>query len=506
MPGCPLPEPCGEHPEDARAQVEKAIAFYQERFGQYPRGMWPSEGSVSQQVAEILSEAGLKWFASDEAILARSLGIPNGSSSRVSEEDLYQPYRTLDGNGPTILFRDHRLSDLIGFEYSRWEPEKAAQHFVGELLAIAKRWKGEVPPVVPVILDGENCWEYYDRDGGPFLDTLYHLILEHPEIRCRTVSQILAERDTIQPLQRLAAGSWIQGNFYIWMGEEADRRAWGLLEQARRDLVEAAGKDKQPGRKIEEAWEELYVAEGSDWFWWFGESQTSSQDSLFDEMFRFHLVRVYELADLPVPAVLFSPVEPATSVRYARIDPHLPCPPAIDGRESHYYEWRAAERFEPGREGGAMQQAVRSKVAAIYYGVDESRFYLRVDPLYAGRFSKTGWKWELRVTSPKPVRLRFVLDEEGMHTEKLLPPDPAETPQAGDLVWQRAGDSLAQAAESLVFEAALTWELLESTEGETLSFFVGYPTGKNETELIPPLSSLCVVTPGKSRPGRHWFP
>jgi alpha-amylase/alpha-mannosidase (GH57 family) len=506
MPDCPLHESWTRNPEDARAQVEKAIAFYEQRFGRKPRGMWPSEGSVSQETAKLLQETGIEWFASDEEILGHSLGQPLRISSEThpADERLYLPYATLGGQGPAILFRDHRLSDLIGFRYATWDPEVAASHLIGEILSVRKTWKGPGTPLVTIILDGENCWEYYDKDGGPFLDALYHLIQETPEIRCCTVSEALEGRERI-PLSYLSAGSWINGNFFIWMGEEADRKAWGLLQETRTALAEAARIQKVSQETLTEAWEELYVAEGSDWFWWFGDSQQSHQDALFDELFRLHLLRVYDLIDVESPTSLHNPVEAVLSERTARMDPHLVASPIIDGLETHYYEWCAAARFEPSRQGGAMQQVGKLRIDEICYGVDENWFYLRVDPSSSYRRSKVPWRYELRVTGPTPMRLRFISTGDGMQIMKA-PLATMDSPIGERLPWIEVPSQLGIAKEKTVLEASLSWEILESHPGEVLSFFVGCPAGGDEVEIVPPLSSLYVTTPGKDRPGRHWFP
>lgn len=506
MPDCPVPQYWSKCPEDARAHVEKAVAFYEQRFGRKPVGMWPSEGSVSQDTARLLQETGIKWIASDEEILASSQGqsLRTGSASHPAAERLYLPYATLNGQGPTILFRDHHLSDLIGFQYATWDPQDAARHLVGEVLKVKDKWNRPERPLVSIILDGENCWEYYDRDGGPFLDALYSLLQQQPEIRCCTVSEALEERER-EPLPTLSAGSWINGNFFIWMGEEEDRKAWGMLGQTRQSLTTAMVESDIPSTKLAEAWEELYVAEGSDWFWWFGSSQQSRQDALFDEMFRLHLLRIYELIDMEAPAALHNPVETVLPERITRMDPYLAASPIIDGQETHYYEWRAAARFEPSRQGGAMQQVDKSRLEEIRYGVDEDHFYLRVDPSIHLHRSLTPWRFELRITSPVPMRIRFVSTETGIKIQKgplVL------SPQADDEqeVWKEVSKDEGSATEKSILEASLSWTILESHPGEVLSFFVGCPAGKDEIEIVPPLSSLYVIMPGKDRPGRHWFP
>lgn len=508
LPDCPLPEPHGAHLEDARAHVEKSVRFYEKQFGRKPRGFWPSEGSVSDGVAALLGEFDVEWFASDEAILERSLGTPIRSAHGQTQANpiLYRPYATLAGEGPTILFRDHRLSDLIGFQYASWDPKVAAQHLIGELVSIARNWKEAVPPLIPIILDGENCWEYYEKDGGPFLDCLYSLLQETPEIHCRTVSEAIEGRERI-PLERLAPGSWINGNFYIWMGEEADRRAWAFLEETRRALVAAKREKAVPSQRIQEAWEELYVAQGSDWFWWFGESQQSRQDALFDEMFRLHLLRVYDLIGKPAPAILHTPIESERLEERVQCQPYLSAPPIIDGRETHFYEWRAAARFVPGRSGGAMQQSLKSAVSGVLYGVDEYRLYIRIDPSDSSRISINDWRYEIRVAAPRPQRIRFLLDNGTFQARKgLLKDTGIGIPIPDENGWEILAHANLEIAEGKVFEVALPWEILESTPGEVLSFFIGCPMGKGEIEMVPPLSSLCVTVPSKDRPGKHWFP
>jgi alpha-amylase/alpha-mannosidase (GH57 family) len=508
MPDCPLPEPHGSHPDDARAQMVRAIEFYEERFGVKPRGVWPPEGSVSQETAALMADLGVEWIASDEDILFRSIGLPARSSTghlRAAAEVLYRPYKTLGGKGPSILFRDHRLSDLIGFEYQHWGPKEAADHFVAELQAISKAWTGSEPPLVSVILDGENCWEYYEGDGGPFLDALYERILGDSRIECVTASQALQGR-VEKPIERLSAGSWINGNFHIWMGEEADRKAWAMLETARQTLVEAEREGSIPEETIREAWNEIYIAQGSDWFWWFGDAHTATHVFQFDEMFRHHLVRIYELLDRHVPSKLLAPLATPLTQRLNFPVPVLLTPPEIDGTETHYYEWLSAARFDTGRQGGAMRTAERSNIRVLYYGGDRKEFYLRADPVVPPRKSSSHVRWELRVTAPRPLRIRFTFTPEGYRIEKARHEESnEESGSRNSEIWELLDGNTARAAENTVFETALSWDVLEIGGEETLSFFLSVWTGKREMEMIPSLSCLCMTIPRKGGAGRPWF-
>src|SRR5690606_8730467 len=109
------------------AHMEKAMRFYEDRFGRPVRGVLPSEVSVSQATAELFAELGIERFASDEEILFRSLALGDrgrGSGEKRTTRDLYRSYRAGGEKGPSMVFRDHRLSDLIGFEYQHWDPAK----------------------------------------------------------------------------------------------------------------------------------------------------------------------------------------------------------------------------------------------------------------------------------------------------------------------------------------------------------------------------------------------
>ena len=65
-PNTPLPRPPFRRPEDAREQLVRARRYHEKLFGRPPVGLWPSEGSVSDQALGIASELDFRWFASDE--------------------------------------------------------------------------------------------------------------------------------------------------------------------------------------------------------------------------------------------------------------------------------------------------------------------------------------------------------------------------------------------------------------------------------------------------------
>ena len=293
------------HPEDAREQLDRAVACHQRLFGARPTGLWPSEGSVSDAMVPLAADAGFDWMATDEMILARTLEIAFGrDGGHVDQpERLYTPYTVRAGGAQVAcLFRDHTLSDLIGFNYAGWNADAAASDFVNKLVEAGRRYAartGGGEATIPIILDGENAWEHFEGGGRPFLRALYSRLSAHPELR--TVTMREAARQAAPPLDGIFPGSWIDANFYIWIGHRDDHLAWSQLAEAR----EAVEKPNGDAAAAARAREEVLIAEGSDWFWWYGDDHSSEHDLEFDDLFRRHLRNVYRLLGKTIPDELF---------------------------------------------------------------------------------------------------------------------------------------------------------------------------------------------------------
>ena len=295
-------------PIDAREQVARAVRFHTELFGEAPVGLWPSEGSVSNLMVPIVAAEGLGWMATDEDVLARSLGEPlprDGDGLPLRPEFLYRPYHVQAGGARVnLLFRDHALSDRIGFHYQSWEPHHAADDFLWRVREsgrrFAERTDGE-DATIAVILDGENAWEHYSGGGRPFLRELYGRLQSATDIQTVTMAEAAAAE--ARPLASLFPGSWIHADFYIWAGHRDDQRAWSQLSDLRTAFNERA--PFVPAAARDHAYEELLIAEGSDWFWWYGDDHSSNQDAEFDELFRRHVRNAYTALGLTPPAELY---------------------------------------------------------------------------------------------------------------------------------------------------------------------------------------------------------
>ena len=378
-PGAPRPRLRFARPDDAREQIERAVVFHEQVFGQRPTGMWPSEGSVSDEALGLMAASGIEWAATDEDILARSIetALPRDSAGHAERADLlYRPYRA-GANGPVLLFRDHTLSDRIGFTYQSWGASEAAGDFVERVREAGRRFATSSAggdATVTVILDGENAWEHFAGGGRPFLRALYGQLQAADDIRCVTMSDAAATPATTLP--SVFPGSWICSDFYVWIGHADDHRAWTQLGEAREAFDTAVGATPLARAR---AYEELLVAEGSDWFWWYGDDHSSDHDRDFDDLFRRHLRNAYTALGIPVPGELYMSnitTGPAAATDHLHLGEFLS--PTLDGRESSGLEWMGAAHPSLDGPAGAMHKASDGLVTDVRIGCDASTLFIRL--------------------------------------------------------------------------------------------------------------------------------
>ena len=299
-----------------QAHLVSAQESHRIRFGVTPQGIWPAEGAVSTALLEVLAEQKCRWAASGQTVLLNSLRAAGDAAPNFAEY-LYRPYH-LQGAASDVhcFFRDDHLSDLIGFEYSSWFGKDAALHFVAQLDAIARRAPEGETPLVSIILDGENAWEYYPYNGYHFLQDMYSALQEHAGIRTSTYSDYLDRRKAEGEvgyakegeLPRLVAGSWVYGTFSTWIGSSDKNHAWDLLCMAKQNYDMVMASDRLSEAEQQAAERQLSSCESSDWFWWFGDYNPSHAVESFDRLYRHNLMQLYRLLKLPVPANLNYPI------------------------------------------------------------------------------------------------------------------------------------------------------------------------------------------------------
>lgn len=308
VPDMPLPQarsyPGGT--ERAAWHIEEGIRLFMQAFGRRPAGCWPSEGAVSLAALELLDRAGFKWAATSSNVLRGSL--ERGEPQAVTDPAAYsRPYR-VPGQTLQCFFRDDTLSDLIGFTYSTWHGDDAANNLVHELTQLAQAHAASGSHAVLIALDGENAWEHYPFNGYYFLRALYERLGGHPLLELTTLSDVVARGIEPAPLRKVMAGSWVYGSLSTWMGDPEKNRAWDLLCDAKRAFDGVMRSNTLDAATRAAAGRQLALCETSDWFWWFGDYNPADAVSQFDRLYRKQLVNLYRLLGLAPPAALSEPI------------------------------------------------------------------------------------------------------------------------------------------------------------------------------------------------------
>jgi alpha-amylase/alpha-mannosidase (GH57 family) len=473
--------------EDARMQIERGVHYFADAFGRPPRGMWPSEGSVCPEIVPYLAGAGVRWIATDEGILFRSL---DGGAKR---ENLFEPYYAeYQGARVAVFFRDRYLSDLIGFTYAKNDPAAAVRDFVGHFGRIAEAAPGGV---VSVILDGENPWEYYAGGGEAFLDGLYTALTADKRFRAVSMSQALAEKPPKKTLARLHSGSWINSNFGIWIGGPEENRAWSLVDRTRSHLEAVRQAGGATPAQLQAATEQLYQAEGSDWFWWYDDDFNSDNDADFDRLFRQKLANVHLALGENPPSFLDDPIHvDKENVLIAM--PLALIRPTLDGRITQFYEWADAGFLDLTKARGSMHLS-KNLLSALYFGFDAENLYLRLDP--ADDLRLVGGELQARVHIIGRVEreLRFAF--------RFGPPARKRceiwVPEGGG--WRPAGEIDSLAIDEIA-ELAIPFRVPDVRAGDELSFIVRLTKSEVEEDRFPKNGRIRLDVPDESYDSIHW--
>lgn len=515
-PGTFLPKERFHHEEDARAHLERAIAQYEECFGRKPQGIWPSEQSISPETLKLFHEYGFQWTVSNEGNLARSLGIH-------WDKDEYGHYRNIqelscpyEFAGVKMLFRNLTLSDLIGFSYAGVDSEVAAHDCYRRLKQIQLQMASHpevARPVVTIALDGENCWESYAQDGVPFLKALYQHLSNDDTLNISRVQDYLADtaEHSVKKLPYLHAGSWIDSDFHIWIGDPIKNTAWDLLQKTRRELASACEANLLTTEVRQKAWEEIYIAEGSDWFWWYGEPHNSGQDHLFDYQFRLHLKNVYKLLGKKVPDEFNTPLSPMNGRKVAV--PEKIIRPTVDGLLTSLDEWDGAGRLDLSCGEGAMHRGDRL-VTCVHYGYDEEWVYLRFDiqhdllkpsnriAVYVCNAGKTRHNSPIRLKARQSL---MVLTQTYLYAYEFQVADlqsPACRVQAAeaihDYLWVDRAEMPVTVVMQDLLEMAIPFSSLNTEPGEAVELAVVVVDHEVVIDFVPQDSLLSLRRPSPS--------
>ena len=287
-------------PPDCNWHLRKALETCKEALDYTPKGSWPSEGSVSEEVLSVYAQEGFQWIGTDETILFKSVVTENVSYDLIKNQRhiLYQPYKF---QGVNIFFRDRNLSDTISFVYQGWEDPVFAANDLLEHLKRTHCFSKEMlkERAITIIMDGENAWEYYKNNGVEFLETVYSALERSNILTTSTPSQFLKHTQA-KKLERLASGSWINGDFSVWIGSKTNNNYWELLRKIK-DLVDKGVRSKNKKENLTKALDNFHLIEGSDWFWWNTFEDTSGE---FKKLFYSYAEEIYKLLGKKVPQTL----------------------------------------------------------------------------------------------------------------------------------------------------------------------------------------------------------
>jgi len=519
FPGVSLPERPFIYPRDARRQLEKGRDVFHDLFGSYPRGLWPSEGSISPTALELAAKSGFRWAGTDEILLSKAVGKPVGrDAAGVPNEPewLYRPYVARTPSGDIkILFRDHHLSDLIGFEYSRWDAVDATNNFITNIRGIYNKLKSRTSYssgdefIVPVFLDGENAWEYYPDSGVHFLRSLLSKLEElGPDIECVPISEAIDWTPGAADLGEIPTGSWIDGTFYIWIGHHEDHAAWDMLSRARAlwdaqalPLLDAG---KALPESLAKAEEYLFVAEGSDWCWWYGDDHYTPHGPEFDRLFRHNVKAAYVSMGIKPPDILDIPIVKPERLPEGKNQIEAPrsyIRPSVDGLISSYLEWSSATVYVPNPEFGSMHRVGRLILKRFHYGFSEDVLYFRLDLDPVAAQSATRMDLEL-VFPAKNRKIRGEIDLPA-HDSRWAFTELGESPRATPEVGGSNPESWKVAYDKVV-EIGVPMDALQCRNEDRLEFYITIQPAGTLGERWPLYGAFSAELPGLDFEERMW--
>ena len=368
-------------PETAKAQIQKGIERTKEIFGETPLGMWSPECCISMDILKMIADCGIKWTVSDERVLSSSLGQEFVRDFKGFHKDPFSLCQTYsvngnNGNNLKLIFRDAVIPNLISFEYPNYDSKTAARDLYEQIKAIYDKFlkSPHRHHLLTIAMDGENAWRNYSDNGNGFLTELYSLITEDETLETVRVSDYINSVDYVQSIDSMTSGQWVNHDFRFWTGENVKNLAWRNLYNVYKDLKRYTETENIPEENVKAAYNELYTAEGSDWFWWFGEPNDSGQDHLFDYLFREHLKSVYMYLNKPIPEHLDNPLT-TFSGKPSRI-PKGFISPDINKKADYENDWKNAGCIEIPASPLVQENKLFNR---IYFGCDSENLYLLFD-------------------------------------------------------------------------------------------------------------------------------
>ena len=500
-----LPERLGMG-DDARTQIRSALDRIEEVFGVRPKGMWPPELCIGPKTLAVFAHEGIKWTISDEGILSSSI---NFDFVRDFKGNLSDPYHLLKvykyqtkQYDMDIIFRDRSIPNLINFEYAGINSSLAAGDLYEKIKTIQNKLliSPDENHLLTIASDCENCWENYQNDGIEFLENIYRQIENDNSLETVLISDYIEKDIHKKPLKKIYSGSWIDKTFQYWIGEPEKNKAWAALKNTK-DSFNAFRKANKNNPAIPDAKRELLIAEGSDWFWWYGEPNNSGQDFLFDYMFRERLKNVYTKLGLTPPDYLNNSI--ITKIEAPFKLPKRNITPSMDGLQQSNGEWHNAGTISM-IDGPVFRE--NKNVDKIDFGCDKDNIYFRLHVnkssgeisfadrinqfyIYTRNASRIGNRAHIRLISrndnPNPIlterfehELTITLFKDTLYPLRMttvLHPD----------IWTLDNPDGIKMVYEDVIDISIPFEKLGVEEGESIEFFMANTDSAVRNTYLP---------------------
>ena len=500
-----LPEHLGMR-DDAILQVRSAIDRIEEIFGVKPKGMWPPELCIGPKTVNLFASEGIKWTISDEGILASSINFDFVRDFKGNLNDPYHllkvyNYQVKDSN-INIIFRDRSIPNLINFEYAGINPQMAANDLYEKIKTIQNKLlvSPDNSHLLTIASDCENCWENYQNDGIEFLENIYRMIENDTTLETVLISDYIEKDEHKKPLKKIYSGSWIDKTFQYWVGEPEKNKAWALLKMTKDDFNKFKKTNKNHPN-IEQARHDIHIAQGSDWFWWYGEPNNSGQDFLFDYMFRERLKNVYHSMNIESPEVLNKTIISAIEVPFRL--PKSNITPSMDGNSSTSFEWRDAGSISL-LDGPVYRE--NKNVDKIDFCCDKNNIYFRlyvskganeigfIDRInqfyiYLRNATRTCNRANIRIISktdnPYPILMEMFEHELALTLvrDKLYPPRLASVLHPN--MWTLDNPENIKIVYDDVIDVLIPFDKLDIEHGETVEFFMANTDSGVKNTYIP---------------------
>ena len=492
--------------DDAKLQIRKGLDRIEEIFGIRPKGIWPPELCLGAKTLNLLAKEGIKWTISDEGVLANSINFDFVRDFKGNLDDPYHllkvySYKTKDSE-IDVIFRDRSIPHLINFEYAGINPQMAAGDLYEKIKLIQNKLvvSPDKTHLLTIALDCENCWENYQNDGIDFLENVYSYIENDESLSTVLISDYVEKDEHKKELKKIFSGSWIDQTFQFWIGESEKNKAWAYLKKTKDDLDKYI-KEHKLNQKINFAKRELLIAEGSDWFWWYGEPNYSGQDFIFDYMFRERLKNVYLILGIEYPEYLDKTLITAVEVPFKH--PQRSITPRMDGLYKSVDDWYNSGSISM-LDGPVFRE--NKIVDKINFGCDKNNIYFRLHVnkgsgeisfidrinqfyIYTRNATNIGLRAYIRLISktdnPYPILLERFEHEIALTIVKdtLYPPRLATVLHPN--LWTLDNPEGISIVNNDVIDVTIPFDKLGIKEGETVEFFLANTDSGVKNTYIP---------------------